>query len=385
MNGPLTEASGPVAIDLASLRGGSPGIRRLIVAMLDRWLLLSRSNLEIKSNWLCYGASRDCEDAEDPQLLFARRRYSLFPGIISRAASPLIESPYWLFRDRPTSYWGPAHRLPAIKPHRTRCVVTIHDVCWKRYPETMHPLSYLADAAFMPSAIKRADVVVAVSHATAEDIAHFWPSAISRIRVIPLGVDHDWFDISNTDNQSDPFSEFGRYFLSVGTIEPRKNIVRVLKAYASLAVRDPSCPSLVIVGKMGWGSDSPLVLARSLGVAHRVVWLRSASDDQLKHLYRQAVALVFPSLYEGFGLPALEAMAAGTPVITSNRASLPEVVGNAALLVDPLRVDDIREAMRALASDDALRAGLIERGIERAGQFSWENTSSRMLDVFSGR
>lgn len=373
-----------VSIDLSATYGGSPGISRATLRLLERWIT-EPADRRTEFSWFLYGRSRRHPRLSVDPSIDVIRRGDYLPASVGRLISPLTTLPAWLKKDLPSVHWGPAHRLPAIKPNRTRCVVTIHDVCWKRYPETMHPMSYLADATFMPTALSRADVIVAVSNATAEDIAHFWPFARSRIRVIPLGVDRDWFDILDVDNRSDAISGLGRYFLSVGTIEPRKNLVRVLKAYASLAVRDPSCPSLVIVGKMGWKSDSPLVLARGLGISHRVVWLRSASDDQLKHLYRQAVALVFPSLYEGFGLPALEAMAAGIPVITSNCASLPEVVGDAALLVDPLRVDEIRDAMRALASDDALRSRLAKRGIERAGQFSWENTSSQMLDVFSGR
>ncbi len=282
-------------------------------------------------------------------------------------------------------HWGPAHRLPAFIPSRTRGVVTIHDVCWRRHPETMHPLSYAADAVLMPFALSRADVIVAVSHATAEDIAYYWPAVRSRIRVIPLGVDRECADVSEIASRFNDAVKFGRFFLSVGTIEPRKNLFRVLRAYSVLATKNASLPSLVIVGKMGWKSDNPLALARKLGVAGRVFWLQSADDEQLKVLYRQAVALVFPSLYEGFGLPVLEAMAAGTPVITSNRASLPEVAGGAALLVNPLQDEQILEAMEAVAVDDLLRARLIQRGLERAKHFSWENASSQMLSIFSER
>jgi glycosyltransferase involved in cell wall biosynthesis len=370
------------------MRQGSPGIRRFVVEMLGRWFRYCESDFTLsQKQWFCYGAGADTRigSLRHSKNFVALYRKSQFPVAFSRVASPIIESSYWLFKDRPAHYWGPAHRLPAILPEGTRSIVTIHDVCWKRYPNTMRALSYAADAVFMPLALSRADVIVAVSRATAEDIAYYWPAVQSRIRVVPLGVNEEWFSIPNAGSRSEKALGHGRFFLSVGTIEPRKNLGRVLKAYASLALRNKLFPSLVIVGKKGWKSDSPLVMARELGVADRVCWLQSADDDQLKQLYRQAVALVFPSLYEGFGLPVLEAMAAGTPVITSNCASLPEVAGDAALLVDPLRLDQIREAMQALASDDLLRARLGSRGRERAKQFSWDSTASQMLEVFSGR
>jgi glycosyltransferase involved in cell wall biosynthesis len=376
--------SARVSIDLSSVYGGSPGIARATLRVLDSWLCTSRDR-QVQSSWFLYGRSNEFPILPiDPSIDIVRRGDRL-PASIGRLFSPLTTIPVWLSKDRPSAHWGPAHRLPSFIPDRTRSIVTIHDICWKRHPETMHPLSYLADAAFMPTALSRADVIVAVSNATAEDITHYWPSVSSKIRVIPLGVDSDYGGAPDFATRS-PFAfKFGRFFLSVGTIEPRKNLLRVIKAYAFLCQRNSSFPSLVIVGKKGWKSDSPLVMARELGVADRVWWLQSADDDQLKQLYRQAVALVFPSLYEGFGLPVLEAMAAGTPVITSNCASLPEVAGDAALLVDPLRLDQIREAMQALASDDLLRARLSSQGRERAKQFSWDSTASQMLEVFSGR
>jgi glycosyltransferase involved in cell wall biosynthesis len=167
----------------------------------------------------------------------------------------------------------------------------------------------------------------------------------------------------------------------VGTIEPRKNLARALRAFARIA---PSLPDhqFVIVGQSGWKYGEVLEEARRPGLAEKVVLTGYVPEEELPIFYSHAVALVYPSLYEGFGLPLIEAMACGAPVLTSSGSSLSEVAGNAALLVPPLSEDKMAEAMMALATDESLRAGLRGRGFARAAAFSWERTARETIEVY---
>ncbi len=268
-----------------------------------------------------------------------------------------------LQRDKPDVTFVPAHALPLVFPGRA--VVTVHDLGFRRFPAAhpWYPRLYL-DLSTRAS-VRRADLVLVDSHATGDDLERFYDLPRAKMRVVYPGVD--------PPEMGDPAAvrrKYGlpdRYFLFVGTLQPRKNIARLVQAFALWKAAHP-------------GDDAALVLAGGKGWLHDEAWTAGVEgvilpgyvDEADKGaLYAGALALVFPSLYEGFGFPVLEAMHSGTAVICSGTSSLPELGGSAALYVDPLDVDSIAAAMGRLSDDEALRQSLRASGYQQALAFTW--------------
>lgn len=225
--------------------------------------------------------------------------------------------------------------------------------------------------------------VITISEYSASEIQTFFNVPSHMIEVTPLGVDNSYYEVIDEQVRSSVLAGCGirkKFFLSIGTIQPRKNIERLLLAYQSLPKFISEEFDLVIAGGYGWECDE-LLAKLEAGVAG-VHWLGYVADDQKKALLQSCKALVFPSLYEGFGLPVLEAFASGVPVITSNLSALPEVSGGAAILVDPYNVDDISSAMRSVVELDDLSKGLVERGEARAKRFSWGATVKDTIRIY---
>lgn len=229
-----------------------------------------------------------------------------------------------------------------------------------------------------------ADHVLTISEFSKGEIARWFRLPESRISVIPLGVDSRWFErpeVGEFERVRRIYALPERYFLFVGTLQPRKNLERLVQAHALLpASLRRDCP-LIVVGRRGWGCED---LAGRLegGVLPDVRWLSYVPDGDLPVMLAAATALVFPSLYEGFGLPVLEAFAAGTPVIASAATSVPEVAGDAALLVDPMDAAGWCDSMRMLAGDEALAERLRDKGRARARLFSWEQTAAKLAGLY---
>ncbi len=278
-----------------------------------------------------------------------------------------------LWRERPDVSFVPAHTLPLVFPGAA--LVTVHDLGYKHFPAA-HPARqrlYL-DLTTRYSA-NRAALVLADSHATAHDLTRFYGTLPGKIRVVYPGVEPPVVGDAAAVRAKYGLPE--HYFLFIGTLQPRKNIARLVQAYALWRAAHPgSSVGLVLAGAAGWLYDP----AWTAGIPG--VHLTGYVDDADKGaLYAGALALVFPSLYEGFGFPVLEAMHAGTPVIASDTSSLPELVGHAGLLVHPLDESAIAAAMSALSDDAARRSELIRRGREQAAQFVWERAASAVLDA----
>lgn len=281
-----------------------------------------------------------------------------------------------LWRDRPDLTWVPAHALPLVFPGRA--AVTIHDLGYKFFPQA-HPASqrvYL-DWTTRYSA-SRAEIVLADSQATADDLMRFYGAPARKIRVVYPGVDAPL--ISDIEAVRLKYGLPERYFLFLSTLQPRKNIARLVQAYTRWRAAHPQdLAALVLAGAQGWLYDP----AWTAGV-DGVILPGYVDDDDKGALYAGAVALVFPSLYEGFGFPVLEAMHSGTPVICSSTSSLPELVGDAALLVDPLDVGAIADGMSVISSDNALRGLLRSKGYAQARKFSWDAAAQAALDALVG-
>jgi len=302
-------------------------------------------------------------------------------GRIGRMLWSQTIMPYQATRDHVDLFWGAAHRLPRYLPSSMARVVTIHDLVWKHAGETMRPLSRWMEQRLMPEAVNQADRIIAVSHSTAQAVEDEFPSARGKVRVIHLGVTR----LAEPEGRA-TLAALGidkrPYFLFVGTLEPRKNLRRLLNAYASLPESLRNSYQLVIAGGSGWGGVDVVQLAATLGIADHVVVTGYVDDAQLAGLYAHARFLAMPSLYEGFGLPLVEAMSYGVPVLTSNVSSLPEVAGDAGVFVDPLDEGSIAHGLQQLLADDTLHQRLSWRSTSVAAQFSWANAAQETWVVF---
>lgn len=232
--------------------------------------------------------------------------------------------------------------------------------------------------------LSRASRVIADSVATRQDLIKRLGLAPGKIVVVPLGVDHARFQPSvpaeAAQNVETMLGIRPPYILSLGTVEPRKNLRTLLQAYAKL---ETNAPPLVIAGAKGWGDTKLPDLVQSLGIGDRVKVLGYVPEETLPDLFSATQLFVYPSLYEGFGLPVLEAMACGAPVITSNVSSLPEVAGDAALLVDPESTDQLAGAIQRLIDDSGLRSELAQKGLARSASFTWEETARGTARVYT--
>jgi glycosyltransferase involved in cell wall biosynthesis len=262
-------------------------------------------------------------------------------------------------------------------------VFTLHDMTASLFPETHLPLNRWYSRMTMRRFMHHADVVIAVSESTKRDAMRIASVPGERIAVIPHGVDRSFCPCppAATRDLCDRYGLTEGFLLTVGTIEPRKNLVTLLGVLKSLDEGD-AATKLVVVGRTGWRAEPFLDAIRDLGVEERVVLTGAVPESDLPAFYGAAAVFLFPSLYEGFGLPVLEAMSCGVPVICSNRASLPEVAGDAAILLAPEDGQAWAEALKGLLPNRALRGSLRERGLGRAGAFTWERTARMTWDVY---
>lgn len=289
--------------------------------------------------------------------------------------------PRLLRRDRVDVFFSPAFILPAR--WRGIGVVTVHDLNFEVSPQTIHPVRRAYLRAITRRSVHRARGVIAISRATAEDIVRLYSVPRSKIVLIPYGLDAS-FNPTNARHLEASVRERYRlpeeFLLFVGTLEPRKNLPRLLEAYA-LACRQASLPPLVLVGAPGWRNERILTQARRLGIEGQLHFAGYISRENLPGVYVAARALLYPSLYEGFGLPPLEAMGCGTPVLASNVSAMPEVIGDAGVLINPCDVQEMAEGILRIAQDETLRQRMVERGLERAQRFRWDEAAHQTLSV----
>jgi glycosyltransferase involved in cell wall biosynthesis len=274
------------------------------------------------------------------------------------------------------------HLLPRLS--QVRSVFTLHDLIFQFYPEMHKPLNRWFLRLMVPRFLRAADAVIAVSECTKKDAVRFYDLDEAKIHVIYEGVNPS-FRPASPETASEIRRRYGlpeSFILTVGTIEPRKNLTSLLEAYSALPQARPES-KLVIVGKKGWLYEGFFRRLRELGLEDDVFFPGFVPDGDLPALYSAADLFVFPSLYEGFGLPVLEAMACGVPVVTSNTSSLPEVAADAAALIDPSSIDELVTAMKAVLENDELRTQLRTKGLEQAATFSWEKAAKETLAVYS--
>ena len=275
------------------------------------------------------------------------------------------------------------HLLPPLK--NARSVFTIHDLIFRFFPEYHLPLNRWFLGLMLPKFMQRADAIIAVSEHTRRDVTKWMGIPPEKIFVIYEGVNPSFQPITNRAELERVRALYqlpARFILFFSTIEPRKNLVTLLDAYAALVKQDSAAPPLVVAGRKGWLYQKTLQHLESLGLHERVRMTDWIANQDVPALLNLATVFVYPSLYEGFGLPPLEAMACGTPVISSNASSLPEVVGDAGILLEPRDAAGLTQAMARVLHDDTLRQELRAKGLARAAHFTWERAARETLGVY---
>lgn len=275
----------------------------------------------------------------------------------------------------------PAHVMPLVCPVPT--AVTVHDLGYLHHPEAHRPF----DRWYLDWTTRRharlAAHVIADSQATRADLVHHYRADSGRITVVYPGRDESLARMEDPAAIAAVKARYGisgDYLLYLGTLQPRKNLARLVEAFVRLRPQTVDL-QLVLAGKQGWLYGYLFARVEALGLEGQIIFPGYIADEDKAALLSGAIALVYPSLYEGFGLPVLEALACGTPVLTSNVSSLPEVAGDAALLVDPSDVDAIAAGMLRLITDAGLRRSLIEKGYTQARKFSWAGAARQVLEV----
>jgi glycosyltransferase involved in cell wall biosynthesis len=280
-----------------------------------------------------------------------------------------------------------------LQPFRmsTPGVITIHDTMW--FDQTWMQaqgkrLRMIAGKFYFRSlaelSVRKANKIIVPSKSTCRDLSRFWPNRIKDCHVVYHGIDQSFMQSPNNQLTVDKLKHFGlagkKFFLHITNGKPYKNTPRVIEAFSRVA--DGLDLSIAIVGRRSAFTDSILSLISESLDKERVRFLGSVDDQDLAVLYHAARALIFPSLYEGFGLPVIESMSCGCPVIASDKGSLGEVLANCALSVNPESVEEISKAILAMEKDDSLREFLIEKGLKRAGEFSWNKAATRISEIF---
>ncbi|HEY1350785.1 MAG TPA: glycosyltransferase family 1 protein [Ktedonobacteraceae bacterium] len=353
-------------------------VRSLLAAMLA---------IDIENSYTLITSGRPTRERPFPEAPNARGRSVVLPDrylniLWYRWRVPLSAS---LLTGRVDIYHGPDFVLPPL-PGRVRKVVTIHDLAFLEHPEYADPglVAYLSKA--VPASLAAADAVATVSHAAARTLVNRLGTPREKIVIVPNGLRPHFRRITDPVLLGATAHKFGLkhpLVLGVGTLEPRKNHLGLIKAFhRAQAERGQRPAMLALAGGPGWLYEQTRQLVSDLHLDKRVRFLGRVSELELCLLYSLADVFAFPSFSEGFGLPPLEAMACGAPVVTSNTSSLPEVVGDAALTVDPQHTDELARALTRLIGDEQLRAQLRQRGYQRAQCYTWPQAARKMLAVY---
>ena len=292
-----------------------------------------------------------------------------------------IELPYMLKKNGIDVFHGLFSRLPFMLP--VPGVLTVHDLSGYKMPWFHKRKTHFTNLMY-PLFVKRASRIIAVSEFTAKELASCFPKASDKTTVVHEAAPPEYSEVmekSELNRIREKYDLPRRFLLFLGTLEPRKNLPGLLEAF--LQVADTVPYSLVISGAIGWKTEELFDKLKKPGVKDRVQLTGFVDRKDIPVLLSLAEVFIYPSLYEGFGLPVLEAMACGTPVITSNISSMPEIAGDAALLVDPHSTESIANAISTLAHDEDQRKLLHEKGLKRVDEFSWEETARKTLEVYS--
>lgn len=331
-------------------------------------------------------------DKQNSYFLFRGKRTPAFDGSRTIAVPRLrwtlffpVLRIFWIFgrlasRLKIDVVIEPAHFGPFFVPRKTKRVTVIHDLTPLKFPEHHRFHSQILQSIFLKRIVRKADLIVTNSENSRQDIIRYFPFAEDRVEKIYLGNDASFKPDKNPEILS-RYSITQPYFLFVSTLEPRKNLSLLLKGYHRFRMNAKSPVQLVIIGGKGWKCRKLFKEIEGHHYRNDIILPGYVPKEDLPALYSQTMAFIYPSLYEGFGLPVLEAMACGAPCLVSNISSLPEVSGSAALLFNPFDVSDLTEQMEAVATDFQLREELSAKSIVQAARFSWDNFAEEFLEI----
>jgi len=374
-----------IGIDSNSLLYEKKGIGWYLFSILEKFADLAAESDEFHLFW----SSNPKNKPEIPDL-FAKtqkvttQRLLPFPKTVGLILSRI-------YRNFPGVFLPPLDivhfpNFTAFPVKGAKIVITIHDLVFKIFPETIDYKNLWILNEFVGRSIRLADRVIAVSHATAADLIKFFPDSENKIVVIHQGVDHQVFcPLSVTERELVSILGTPRYILSLSTLEPRKNIGTLIKAYLTLLQNvGKEIPDLVLVGAKGWKMEELFKDYVSLpeNLREKVRFTGYLPRELLPKVYSGCELFVFPSLYEGFGLPVLEAMACGAPVIASNSSSLPEVGGDAVVYINPLDIEGISQAIFKVINSSSLRECLRAKSLSQAKRFSWQKTAKETYYLY---
>ena len=299
--------------------------------------------------------------------------------------------PFELWKQKPDVYHYPNFDLPVFQPYNS--IFTVHDLTYLKHRDLYMNGRWIKNfytKAIMSLAAKKSKKIISVSSSTKNDLLEILKVPEHKVDVIHEGLDESYFNGNLSNNKSNFFNKnFGlndgdEYFLFIGERRPHKNLVRLIEAFSIFKQRAPDKIKLVIGGKKYASYDEPERKAHELNFTNEVIFLGYIPEDDLQLLYKNARCFIFISIYEGFGIPILEAMACGIPIITSNISSMPEVAGEAALTVNPYNVAEIAEAIHRITYDSNMSQRLVDTGLKRVKRFSWDSAAEKTLELYEG-
>lgn len=347
-------------------------------------ILIEFGKTKLKDNLILFGAKNDYDyskiNLEDRTLLSNR---IISKNKISRIIWEQSILPMKSSEKNIEILHCPAHVSPLVSSKKI--ILTIHDLAFKLLPKTFKLPNRIYLNNIVPVSIKKADKIIAVSKNTKKDIIEQYNIPSDKITVIYNGINNDYKVIDKSDiinKIKKKYNLSNEFILYLGTLEPRKNITNLIKAYSLYKSKLNNEIKLVIAGGKGWLYEDVFSLVEEKQLEEDVVFTGYVDEEDIVPLYNAATLFVYPSLYEGFGLPPLEAMACGTPVITSNVSSLPEVVGDAAITVDPHNINKLSQAINRILDNENLQNEMIQKGIERSKKFTWEKTARETIKIY---
>jgi len=323
---------------------------------------------------------RNMKEFEQKNVKVKNFPFSQYNKFLPFAYSHMLISAY-LIKSGLDVFHSPISSLPLTYPKKS--IVTVHDLAIYKNP-AWFPSQIFSTKLLVPRSLRSADKIIAVSESTRKDLKEIFNVPAKKVKVIYEGAQVKKILVRSKNDSLKRFKLWSKYILFIGTLTPRKNIIALLRAYKQILSWEPGFSEyqLVLAGAKSFKSEEIFDEIKDLKLNKQIKYLGYITHNQKIELMKKATCFTFPSSYEGFGLPVLEAMVLGTPVITSDISSLPEVAGKAALLVNPEKEQEIAKALKKLLSDKKLQAGLTKSGLEQAKKFSWDKCAQETIKVY---